>query len=81
MKSIEDMKTILVDGTIEEFLDALNQYDINSKDSFGNNILHYYIKLCANSAPPKTTAEWKRMIAALLGAGISLEEKQTKGTT
>lgn len=76
---IDEIKLILVNGSTPEFLTALNHYDAHCSDNFGNNILHYFIKLCANSSPPETTKDWIPIINALLQAGIDLEEKQTKG--
>lgn len=77
--NIDEMKLILVNGSTMEFLSALDCYEIRNIDGFGNNILHYFIKLCSNSSPPTTTKDWMLIIDTLLQADMNLEEKQTSG--
>ena len=79
MYDIEEMKLLLVNSSTKEFLAALPSFDMQCQDKYGNNILHYYIKLCANSVPPATVNDWKLIIKSLLEVGVSIEEKQQKG--
>lgn len=44
MKNIEEVKLLLLERKINSFESILNDYDVNSFDSHGNNILHYYVK-------------------------------------
>ncbi|MCJ7932609.1 MAG: hypothetical protein MUW56_02975 [Chryseobacterium sp.] len=48
MKHIEDLKKIIVDLNFKELEEALNQYNIEEHDKFGNNILHYYVNYLNN---------------------------------
>lgn len=76
--SFYDMQIILINESCETFIEALRNFDIKSFDKFGNNLLHYYIKLCSNSKPSLICSEWKKIIESFFEYGIDIETKQEK---
>ena len=43
MKTIDDIKLFLFNSDYDRLKEAMDDYDINSFDSSGNNILHFYL--------------------------------------
>jgi hypothetical protein len=40
--NIEEIKIILLKSDLSEFINALDSFNVNEHDNFGNSILHYY---------------------------------------
>jgi hypothetical protein len=74
MKTIEDLKKILLLSDFTELKKALYEYDICEHDKFGNNILHYYLLHTKD-----ISLDFKDIINELLGRGISINSKQSTG--
>lgn len=74
MKTIEEIKLLLLNSNYEILKEALNDYDINSFDSNGNNILHYYIN---SNESVKIKSELVLDLFVL--KGIDIDQKQIKG--
>jgi len=56
-----------------EIGDALNNFDVNSYDNYGNNILHYYLKNSEN-----INIENAIFLKALVGKGLDINALQSK---
>lgn len=70
MASIEEVKVKLLNNEIENlFLD----FDVNSYDKHGNNILHYYVKNSESIA-----IDSKQFLDMLLREGFDLNSLQSK---
>lgn len=70
MASIEEVKVKLLNNEIENlFLD----FDVNSYDKHGNNILHYYLKNSESLA-----IDSKQFLDMLLSEGLDLNSLQSK---
>src|SRR5690606_36718614 len=70
MASIEEVKVKLLNNEIENlFLD----FDVNSYDKHGNNILHYYLKNSESLA-----VKSKQFLNMLLSEGFDLNSLQSK---
>lgn len=74
MNTIGDLKLVMLKSNFEEFKSSLNSFNINEQDSYGNNILHYYLKEKEN-----IDLDYKKIINLLVEKGINLNEKQLKG--
>jgi ankyrin repeat protein len=74
MEDIEKMKIILLNSNFNQLEDAINLYNIQEQDKFGNNILHYYIKESKN-----LKLDCKDVIDLILSKGLDINEKQSKG--
>lgn len=74
MKTIEEIESILINSDYESLKQSLNDYDINSYDSNGNNILHYYLLNFDN-----IKIEPKLVLDLFISKGIDINKKQTKG--
>ncbi len=72
--NIEELKEILLKSNFEEFENALNGYEINQQDKYGNNILHYFIKEYKN-----LNLDYIKVIDLLISKGININERQLKG--
>jgi uncharacterized protein len=74
MATIEEVKRVLINSDYEALNEALNDFDINSFDSSGNNILHYYVN-SANSIKIEPTL----VLDLFVSKGIDIDQKQIKG--
>jgi len=70
MKDIQKVKEQLINNEIE---DALNDFDVNSYDNYGNNILHYYLKNSEN-----INIESALFLKVLVGKGLDINALQSK---
>lgn len=74
-KFTNEVKTEFLNcDTIEKLKSFLDNYDIKSFDTYGNNILHYYLK---NEQSFKL--KWDKIIPEILSRGLDINEKQSKG--
>jgi len=71
--NIEELKLILLKNSLPEIEKTLNNFDLNSFDKFGNNILHYYVK---NDKSVQISAEY--IIQLFIRFGIDINAKQLK---
>jgi ankyrin repeat protein len=70
---IEEFKSILLNGSLNEIEAALNDFNLASFDKYGNNILHYYVKSHESVQIPVET-----MIQLFIGFGIDINANQSK---
>ena len=73
MKNIEEIKSALLKGKKVDLSNLLQDYDVNSFDAYGNNILHYFIKN-KKSIPYNPEA----FVNELIINGIDLNKSQNK---
>ncbi|AWG25833.1 ankyrin repeat domain-containing protein [Flavobacterium kingsejongi] len=74
MKTIEEIKLLLLNSDYESLKESLNDYDINSFDTNGNNILHYYI-----NSNQSVKIKPELVIDLLVSKGLDINQKQIKG--
>jgi ankyrin repeat protein len=74
MKTIEDLKKVLLTSNFLEFKNALADYNINEHDKFGNDILHYYLLHVKD-----LSLNYKDVIDELINRGININSKQSIG--
>lgn len=74
MRTIEEMKLELLNSNSDNFIQALTDYDINSKDKYGSNLLHYYIM---NNK--EITLPANMIISELIKKGLDINEKRKDG--
>lgn len=74
MRIIEEMKLELLNNNSDNFMQTLTDYDINSKDKYGSNLLHYYIM---NSKA--ITLSSSMIISELATKGLDINEKRKDG--
>lgn len=65
------MKLELLNSNSDNFIQDLTDYDINSKDKYGNNLLHYYIM---NNK--EITFPANMIISELIKKGLDINEKR-----
>ena len=73
MKTIEDMKLELLSDNSNKFMQTLIDYDINSKDKYGSNLLHYYIMNYKSIVHPAGV-----IIPEFVKKGLDINEKKEK---
>jgi ankyrin repeat protein len=71
--NIDELKLVLLNGSVSGIKQALSHFDIASFDRNGNNILHYFLK---SDASEQIQAEI--MIQLFIDAGIDINAKQVK---
>lgn len=76
MKTIEEMKLELFGDNLDKFVQSLIDYDIKSKDKYGNNLLHYYIMNCDEIVHPADV-----IISEFLKNGLDINDKRKDGRT
>ena len=76
MRTIEDMKLELLSDDSNRFIQALIDYDINSKDKYGSNLLHYYIMNYKSIVHPAGV-----IIPEFVKKGLDINEKRKDGRT
>jgi len=74
MKTIEEIKKILLLSDLNKFKYSLNEYNIYEHDKFGNDILHYYLINIK-----EISLDFKDIFNELLNRGIDINSKQPKG--
>ena len=74
MKTIEDIRLLLFNSDYESLKEARDDYDINSIDSSGNNILHFYLLQYKS-----INIEWKLVLDLFISKKIDINAKQLKG--
>jgi len=75
-KFANELKIKLLACDSAEKLEAfLNEYEIDSLDNSGNNILHYYLNNITSFS-----LSWKVVIPCILQKGLDINQKQAKGT-
>lgn len=74
MKTIEEIKLELLNLNYEVLKEEINDFDINSFDSNGNNILHYYIQ-----SNESVKIKPQLVLDLFVSKGIDINQKQTKG--
>jgi ankyrin repeat protein len=74
MKTIEDIKKILITSNTDELAKALNEYNVNEHDKFGNDIFHYYL---INAK--ELTINYKDFFNLLIKRGVNVNSKQPIG--
>ncbi|HVI47545.1 MAG TPA: ankyrin repeat domain-containing protein [Chitinophaga sp.] len=74
MHNIESLKLVLLKSDFKALKEALDCYNINETDKFGNNILHYYIKESGH-----LKLDYKAVIDLILSKGLDINAKQTEG--
>ena len=72
--NIEEIKIILLKSDLSEFINALDSFNVNEHDNFGNNILHYYLKHVND-----LSLNFKDIFEVVLDKGLSIDDKQSKG--
>ncbi|GIM56717.1 ankyrin repeat domain-containing protein [Capnocytophaga canimorsus] len=68
---IEELKKILLEKDLVKLKNALENYQINECDKFGNTILHYYLKTKKNEDIPVES-----IIELFIEKGININQKQ-----
>ena len=76
MYTIEDIKNILLTSDTEEIFSALDNFNVNEQDKFGNNILHYYLTSLKNI---DKKISFEDFIDNLINKGFNINQKQTLG--
>lgn len=71
--NIDEVKSILLNKSLSEIAILLKDFDFNTFDKQGNNILHYYVK----SESSKQTCS-KSIIQLLIDFGIDINAKQSR---
>ncbi|AYN04387.1 hypothetical protein [Flavobacterium sp. 140616W15] len=66
--NIKDLKLVLINNSFEEFKKALEDFDINEKDNYGN-ILHYFI---GGGFSNENSKKYKEIIDLLIKKGLTL---------
>lgn len=74
MKTIEELKLELLNSNWDHFINALIDYDVNSKDKYGSNLLHYYIMNYKVIVHPANM-----IISELIKKGLDINEKRKDG--
>ena len=74
MKTIEEMKIVLVNSSAEDFLKKLENFNIFEYDKYGNDIVHYFIN---NYKDIKI--EFVKIMDLLLKKGLNIDTKQKTG--
>ncbi|CAA0160575.1 conserved hypothetical protein [Tenacibaculum maritimum] len=74
MNTTEEIESILINSNFETLKEALSDYNINSFDSNGNNILHYYLL-----SIKKIKIDSKLILDLFISKGIDINKKQIKG--
>lgn len=74
MKTIEELKLELLNSNWDNFINALIDYDVNSKDKYGSNLLHYYIMNYKVIVHPANM-----IISELIKKGLDINEKRKDG--
>jgi ankyrin repeat protein len=74
MATIEEVKLTLINSDYDALKEALNDFDINSFDSSGNNILHHYLL-----SIKRIEIEPKLVLDLFVSKGIDIDQKQVKG--
>jgi len=74
MYTIEQMKEKLLKSNFDDFKKALDNYDIQQRDQFGNTILHYY-----SGHVNDLSLNFKDVYNEVLARGIDIDDKQSKG--
>jgi ankyrin repeat protein len=72
-QNIEELKLVLLKKTLSEIEIALDDFNLNSFDKYGNNILHYYVK---NEKSVQIPADL--IIELFIRMGININETQSK---
>lgn len=72
MRNIEEVKIQLINNSSIDY-DLMNDFDVNSFDKHGNNILHYYVK---NSDSININSQ--DLIKMFLDKGIDINSLQNK---
>lgn len=70
------MKLELLSDDSNRFIQALIDYDINSKDKYGSNLLHYYIMNYKSIVHPAGV-----IIPEFVKKGLDINEKRKDGRT
>jgi len=77
MKSVHDVKLLMVDGIDDDLEIILENFDVNSFDRNGDNILHHYILSSQNNS---STLSPRKFIEELIKRGIDLNAIQSSAT-
>lgn len=75
MITIKDLKMILLKSNYNDFEKALDDYNINEHDEFGNNILHYYMKHIK-----ELSLDFEKIFKSVLSKGLNIDDKQSIGS-
>jgi ankyrin repeat protein len=73
-KTIEDLKQVLITSNFLALKNALTDYNINERDKFGNDILHYYLLHAKD-----LSLNYQDVIDELINRGININSKQSVG--
>lgn len=74
MKTIDDLKIVLIDSNLNVILETLDTFNVNEQDKFGSNILHYYLINFETIKIP-----FKEFIEKLIDLGFDIDKKQSSG--
>lgn len=74
MEKIEKIENALINSEFKKFYEMMVDYHINSFDSNGNNILHYFLLNCG-----RVNIEPKLILDLFIKKGIDINQKQSKG--
>ena len=74
MKTIEEIKIVLLNSSEEDFLKELKNYDIFEYDKYGNDIVHYFINNYND-----INVRFDKMMEVLLKKGLNIDTKQKTG--
>jgi ankyrin repeat protein len=78
MKTIEEMKGVLINHSENDFINELINYNIFEQDKFGNDIVHYLINYL-NDNNKNIEIDFIKIIDILLEMGLDINTKQKKG--
>ena len=78
MKSLKEMRILLANGTAQDFVQALPDFDILTTDSFGNTLLHLYLHKIMERHHALALDDWEFYVSSLLNAGIPIDAKNKR---
>lgn len=78
MKSLDEMRMLLANGTAQDFVCALPDFDILTTDSFGNTLLHLYLHRLMECHHAPALDDWEFYVSSLLKAGIPVDAKNKR---
>ena len=78
MKSLDEMRGILANGTTQDFLEALPEYDILTTDGFGNTLLHLYLHQLMEKCHATKLDDWRVYVGNILDMGLPIDIKNKR---
>lgn len=78
MKTLKEMRILLANGTAQDFVQALPDFDILTTDSFGNTLLHLYLHKIMERHHASALDDWEFYVSCLLNAGIPIDAKNKR---